>query len=158
MIYPLTIKKTIVVNQNASDIPSEDTILSHIDEHMEQFNMSKYKYPNNEMYYYKLPFVRVFRRKDLIENISIKVSCIDQEIITVLRTNTTRILIPLVLLIVGIPLVVGNPFIYSIKDKPFLWFIITVVLLQSIFLFVLRNITLNRFYDEIKLIIQNLNE
>ncbi|MFT6501006.1 MAG: hypothetical protein ACJASQ_001116 [Crocinitomicaceae bacterium] len=156
MIYPLIIKKTIVVNQNASDFPSEDVVLRHIDEHMEQFDMFKHKYPNNEMYYYNVPLMRLFRRKDLIGNISITVACTKQEIITVLKTNTIRIFIPLFLLLIGVPLITGNPFSRPLGDSPFIWFIIAYVLIVFAWQFRLRNIALKRLSNEIESIIQSL--
>jgi hypothetical protein len=158
MIYPLTIKKTIVVNQNASGILSEALVLSHIDQHIEQFDMFKYKYPNNELYYYNLPLVRLFRRKDLIGNISVQVFCTNQEITTKLKTNTLRILTPVILLIIGIPLITGNPFSTPLSDRPFMWLIIVYVLIVPAWQFRLRTIALKRLTNEIKSIIQKLNK
>lgn len=158
MIYPLIIKKTIVVIQNDSDIPSEDIVIRHIDKHMEQFDMFKHKYPNNEVFYYNLTLQRFFRRKDLIGNISITVSCTKQEIITVLKTNTTRILIPIFLILIGIPLITGNPFSKPLGDRPFMWLFIAYALIVPAWQFRLRNNALKRLSNEIESIVQNLNK
>ncbi len=158
MIYPLTIKKSIVVIQSGSEVTSEQRILNQINEHMKQFGMFKHVYPDNELFYYKLDPVSLFRRRDLIGNVSISISSTKQEIETVLKTNTTRILIPLILLLIGIPLIVGNPFSFSLNDRPFMWLIIAAVLILSTVQFLLRNIAIKRLSNEIKMIIQNQNK
>ncbi|HIP31668.1 MAG TPA: hypothetical protein EYG86_02790 [Crocinitomicaceae bacterium] len=107
---------------------------------MKQFGMFKHAYPDNELFYYKLDPITLLRRRDFIGNISISVSSSKKETVTVLNTNTIRILIPLFFLVIGVPLIIENPFSFSLNDRPFMWFVIEVVLIISTGQLLLRNI------------------
>lgn len=157
MTSPLAITKKLVLNQKDDINSSEKEILNKMEEYMEQFGMLKFHYSENELYYLKSVPFWLFRKMDHLGNLSITVSCTNQEIAIVLKTNTELLIISFVVIIVAVILVVGNPFTFSISDKPLMWLLLAYGLLTSAWRYFKRIRMMNRIQNEILLTMKNFH-
>lgn len=88
MNFPFSIANTIILDQREYDISSEKYVLNFIGEHIDEYGMTRKKPSENELFYIKMDPFNLFRKKDVLRNILVRVDCSDSDIKVTLKTGT----------------------------------------------------------------------
>jgi len=91
MKFPFSIAGTIVLNRADYGISSESYLLNHMEECLEQLNMSMDRLNDHELFLQKTDFIKGLNRKTYLKNLLVSVQ-IDQTRITI-RLQTETILV-----------------------------------------------------------------
>ncbi len=86
MIFPLSLKRHIVLSQDEFPISSEKYITNHIEEYMTQFGMMKNRRADNELFYLNMDPIKSMARRSLMRNLLIRVEVIDNKVKITLET------------------------------------------------------------------------
>ncbi len=86
MIFPLSLKRHIVLSQDEFPISSEKYITNHIEEYMTQFGMMENRRADNELFYLNMDPIKSMARRSLMRNLLIRVEVIDNKVKITLET------------------------------------------------------------------------
>lgn len=86
MIFPLTIKKRIILNLDEYPISSDMYIVGHISDYMTQFGMMEQRRADNELFYLNMDPFKSLARRRFMRNLSIKVEVTNNQVVITLET------------------------------------------------------------------------